>query len=69
MTFAVALTVFAPALCLLEARQVYRAGLVTVTLRTESITSPTSVSSTEAPEIWRKKMAMREKDKGDVNGA
>lgn len=66
MTFAVALTVLAPALCLLEARHVYRAGLVTVTFRTESITSPTNVSSTEAPEIWRK-MTLRQKDKSCKN--
>lgn len=55
VTLAVALTVLAPALCLLEARHVYRAGLFTVTLRTDRITSPIKVSSTDAPEIWRKK--------------
>lgn len=52
---AVALTVLAPALCVLEARQVYRAGLFTVTLRMDRITSPTKVSSTDAPEIWKGK--------------
>lgn len=57
VTLAVALTVLAPALCLLEARHVYRAGLFTVTLRTDRITSPIKVSSTDAPEIWEKKGA------------
>lgn len=54
VTLAVALTVLAPAVCLLEARQVYRAGLFTVTLRTDRTTSPANVSSTDASEIWRR---------------
>lgn len=51
VTLALALTVLAPALCLLDARQVYRAGLLTVAFRTDWITSPDRVSSTDAPEI------------------
>lgn len=54
VTLAVALTVLTPALCLLEARQVYRAGLFTVTFRMDWITSPDNVSSTDAPEICEK---------------
>lgn len=69
MTLALALTVLAPALCLLDARQVYRAGLLTVTFSTDWITSPDRVSSTEAPEIcgrrdaWRRVLATRGRQK------
>lgn len=52
VTLALFLTVFAPPLCLLEATHVYKADLVTLILRTDCITSPTKVSSTEAPETW-----------------
>lgn len=63
VTLAVALTVLAPALCLLEARHVYRAGLFTVTLRTDRITSPVNVSSTDAPEIWKKRVGEEKDDR------
>lgn len=53
VTLAVALTVLAPALCRLEARHVNSDGLFTVTLRTDWITSPVNVSSTDAPDIWK----------------
>lgn len=63
VTLAVALTVLAPALCLLEARHVYRAGLLAVSLRTDRITSPTRVSSTDEPEIWKEKTTFRKQKK------
>lgn len=55
VTLALALKVLAPALCLLDARQVYRAGLLTLTFRMDWITSPHRVSSTDAPEICERR--------------
>lgn len=51
VTLALALTVLAPALCLLEARQVYRVGLLALTFSSDWITSPDRTSSTDASEI------------------
>lgn len=54
VTLALALTVLAPALCLLEARQVYRAGLLALTFSSDWITSPDRTSSTDASVICRR---------------